>query len=364
MSEHSTPEERTEMPTERRMGQLRKDGAVHLSTEVAQVSALLAGFLCLFYLAGWMINDMKRYLVDIFQEVGRPHHFTELTAFEYAEDAFRRFAPEVALLSIVVATVATLAVMLQTKWNVKQKKVEFKFKNLNPINGIKKVISTDGAVKTLKALFKLCLILPIGYLALKFYAPGMVQLMHTTVPSIMDFIATAIHDLFWDIFIILFLFALFDYFWTRYQWFRQNKMTKEEVKDEKKAIEGDEATKRKIVAKGLQRIMERIQNSVPQADVVITNPTHYAVALKYDRDEMVAPRVVAKGKGFLALRIRKIAKEANVPILERKPLARALYASVEVGAEIPRELFKAVAEVLAYVYKLKNPWGNRQQSGA
>ncbi|MCB0333974.1 MAG: flagellar biosynthesis protein FlhB [Bdellovibrionales bacterium] len=364
MSEHSTPEERTELPTERRMGQLRKDGAVHQSNEVAQVSALLSGFLCLFYLAGWLIDDMKTYLVDIFQDIARPHHFTELSAFEYAEDAFIRFAPEVALLSIIVATVATLAVMLQTKWNVKQKKIHFRWSTLNPVSGIKKIFSIDGAVKTLKALFKLCLILPLGYFALKNYAPGMVQLMHTTVPSIMEFIAEAIQDLFWDIFLILFLFAVFDYFWSRYQWFRQNKMTKEEVKDEKKAIEGDEATKRKIVAKGLQRIMQRIQNSVPQADVVITNPTHFAVALKYDRDEMAAPRVVAKGKGFLALRIRAIAKEANVPILERKPLARALYASVEVGAEIPRELFKAVAEVLAYVYKLKNPWGHRRQSGA
>jgi flagellar biosynthetic protein FlhB len=186
--------------------------------------------------------------------------------------------------------------------------------------------------------------------------------MHTSVEAILAFIGNAIVDLFWDIFYILLAFAIFDFFWTRYMWYRDNKMTKEEVKDEKKSVEGDEATKRKMIAKGLQRIVERIQNSVPQADVVITNPTHFAVALKYDRDGMTAPLVIAKGKGFLALRIRKIAKEAKIPILERKPLARALYASVEVGNEIPRELFKAVAEILAYVYKLKNPHASRQRT--
>jgi flagellar biosynthetic protein FlhB len=114
--------------------------------------------------------------------------------------------------------------------------------------------------------------------------------------------------------------------------------------------------------KGLQRIMQRIKQTVPTADVVITNPTHFAVALKYDRDNMSAPTVVAKGADHMAFRIREIAKESGVPILERKPLARALYASVEVGSTIPRDLYKAVAEVLAYVFKLKNPSYGKQNA--
>ncbi|RME57385.1 MAG: EscU/YscU/HrcU family type III secretion system export apparatus switch protein [Candidatus Dadabacteria bacterium] len=163
-------------------------------------------------------------------------------------------------------------------------------------------------------------------------------------------------DLFWQIFAVLLILAIIDYFWGKHQWLKQYKMTKQEVKDEKKAVEGDEETRKKIQAKGFQRIIQRIQQSVPNADVVITNPTHLAVALKYDKETMTAPKVVAKGRGFIAERIKRIAKEAGVPVLERKPLARALYESVEVGAEIPRALYRAVAEVLAYVYRLKNPY--------
>ena len=149
--------------------------------------------------------------------------------------------------------------------------------------------------------------------------------------------------------------SMLDIMWGRFQWLRQNKMTKEEVKQERKAIEGDEVMRRRMIAKGQQRLQNKLRSSVPKADVVITNPTHYAVAIKYDRANFAAPIVVAKGTDFMAQRIREIAAEHKIPILERKALARALYASTEVGSEIPRELFRAVAEVLAYVYRLKRP---------
>ncbi|MCL4148462.1 UNVERIFIED_CONTAM: hypothetical protein GTU68_018142 [Idotea baltica] len=233
--------------------------------------------------------------------------------------------------------------------------IKVKFDQLNPITGIKKVFSISSLVSTLKAIFQLTFILPIGYFSLKEYAPEMVMLIHLSIPDVLQYMGRGAWDLFWKIMYILIFFALFDFFWTKYQWLKQNKMTKEEVKDEKKSQEGDEKTKMQIKQKGLKRIAERIYQSVEQADVVVTNPTHYAVALKYDRDNMDAPRVLAKGRGFLALRIRKFAKEANVPILERKLLARALYASVDIGREIPGDLFKAVAEVLAYVYRIKKP---------
>jgi len=147
--------------------------------------------------------------------------------------------------------------------------------------------------------------------------------------------------------------TLTDIAWGKYQWLRQNKMTKEEVKDERKAVEGDETMRRKMIAKGMARIVQKLKTTVPKADVIITNPTHYAVAIKYDRDAFAAPIVVAKGTDFIAQRIREIAGEHNIPILERKALARALYASTEVGSEIPRDLFRAVAEVLAYVFRHK-----------
>lgn len=184
----------------------------------------------------------------------------------------------------------------------------------------------------------------------------MLGLLHTSLSQVFQYTGGAMDKIFWRIMYIMFGVAAFDYFYGKYRWFRINKMTKDEVKDERKATEGDDTTRRKIIAKGLQRIAQRIATTVPKATVVITNPTHYAVALQYERGIMKAPKVVAKGTDYLAMRIREIAKEAGVPIVERKSLARALYASVEVGNEIPYDLFKAVAEVLAYVYKLKNAW--------
>ena len=254
--------------------------------------------------------------------------------------------------------------MLQTKWNIKKRWVKFDFGFLNPIGGVTKIVSVQGFVNVGKAIFKLMLILPIAYFALRHEADKMLQLMHTSLTAVFDFAIAEVKMVFWRILYVIIAVAIFDYVWTKFQWFKMNKMTKPEIKDERKAVEGDETTKRKIIAKGMARIAQRIKNTVPKADVIITNPTHFAVALKYDRLTMKAPTVVAKGKGFMALRIREIAKENGIPILERKPLARALYASVEVGKEIPYDLFKAVAEVLAYVYKLKNPHANRIAANA
>jgi flagellar biosynthetic protein FlhB len=224
---------------------------------------------------------------------------------------------------------------------------------LNPIVGIRRIISIQGFVNFLKSLCKLILILPIGYWALKAQAPEMVRLIHTSIPEVMSLAGTAMKAVFWKIMYVLIALAVFDLVWGKFNWLRTNKMTKQEVKDERKATEGDETMRRKMISKGMQRLVQRLKKSVPKADVIVTNPTHFAVALQYDRVRGGAPIVVAKGADFMAFRIREIAKEHGIPILERKALARSLYASTEVGAEIPRELFKAVAEVLAYVYRLK-----------
>lgn len=355
MAEGSTPEERTELPTDRRMSQLKRDGQIHMSHEVVSVATLMAGFAMFTLSWSWFYSDLKFVMIHCFNSIASGETLTARSVNNGFLMLLGLMGPHMFLLVAAISAVAILSVMLQTKWNVKQKKIHFKFHMLNPISGIKRIVSIHGFVMTAKAIVKLMLILPIAYHALKRFAPEMVQLVHMTIPSIMAFTGSAVHTLFWKISYILIALAVFDYVWGKHQWLKTNKMTKDEVKDERKSIEGDEQTKRRIIAKGLQRIIQRIKDSVPRADVVVTNPTHYAVALKYDRGVMAAPTVVAKGKGFMALRIREIAKEAGVPVLERKPLARALYASTEIGAEIPRDLFRAVAEVLAYVYRLKHP---------
>ena len=355
MSENSTPEERTELPTARRMDELRKKGTVHVSTEVTQVLSLATAFLALAAMMQYLLSSMKLILTKSYSLISQREPFTAEALEQGFLSLLAWIGPQVALLVGVTAVVAVLVTMLQTEWCVKEKKFEFQWNLLNPVNGVRRIFSIQGFVTTLKAFLKLCIVLPLGYYALRDFAPEMIQLIHLTVADIGRYTGASINTLFWRILYIFIAFAAFDYFYTRYLWFRQNKMTKEEVKDEHKMVEGDETTKRRIQAKGLQRVMQRIKTAVPKADVVVTNPTHYAVALKYDRGTMAAPVVVAKGADHLALRIREIARESGVPVLERKLLARALYGSTEVGSTIPRELFKAVAEVLAYVFRLRNP---------
>lgn len=364
MSEYSTPEQRTEMPTGRRMSQLRKDGQVHLSFEVVQVISILAGFFIMSRAWSWLMSDMKSVFISSFRMENVEDRFTPELLLKIFLSLVYQIGPKIIIIVGFIALFSSLAVMLQTKWNIKEKKIKFEFPHLNPLAGIKKIFSMQGSVNTLKAIVKLAIILPIGYLALKKLAPAMIMLIHMSIEDIFLFTGRSMRTVFWRIMYILIALAIVDYFWTRYQWLRQNKMTKDEVKDERKAVEGDEETRKKIQAKGIQRIMQRLKINVPKADVVVRNPTHYAVALKYDRATMSAPEVVAKGKNFLALRIIEIAKEAGVPVLERRTLARALYSSTEVGAQIPADLFKAVAEVLVYVYRLKNRYFGRAEATA
>jgi flagellar biosynthetic protein FlhB len=356
MAEYSDPEERTEMPTDRRMGELRKKGQLFSSHEITMIVSMASGFLMLGLLWKSFFFDMQYTFLKAFQMIAQPEKLDTQMLMNGFFGLARLIAPDLLLLVGVVAIAASLTVLLQTDWNVRKKKFNFRWNLIDPIAGVRRIFSLNQIIVTLKALLKLTIILPLAYFALVSFAPDMVKLIHMSIPSVLNYSGETIIKLFWRILYILIPFAVFDYVWGKYQWLKNVKMTKDEVKDERKAMEGDEETKRKIQAKGLQRIMQRIRQSVPQADVVITNPTHYAVALKYERKVMNAPRVVAKGADFLAQRIKQLAAESGVPILERKVLARALYESTEVGAEIPHGLFKAVAEVLAYVYRLKNPW--------
>jgi flagellar biosynthesis protein FlhB len=353
MAENSTPEERTEMPTDRRLSELRKQGALHNSGDVTVVLTLITGFLLLHIVWQYLLADMLTIMRGAFLLSGEGKLLTIADLQRGLQGLVFLLAPELGILLLAVAVVASISVMVQTNWAVKEKKIDFKFSKLNPITGMKRVFSIISLVQTLKAVLKLAIILPVGYFTLKAYTQQFVNLMYFSIPTVFEFIGTSIHAVFWKIIGILIGFAIFDYVWGKHQWLKENKMTKQEVKEERKTVEGDEQTKRKIIAKGLERATQRIMKAVPRADVVITNPTHYAVALKYDREKQGAPRVVAKGRGDIALRIREIATEHKIPIVERKPLARALYANAKVGSEIPYELYRAVAEVYAYVFRLR-----------
>jgi flagellar biosynthetic protein FlhB len=361
MAKDSLPEQRTELPTDRRLQEIRREGALFHSADLEHALVLLAGFLTVSYCWNALYRDMRYMLVRSFTMIGESNSF----AANDLVNGFMRICmlllPDLLMVTGCVGSIAALAVFLQTGWNRREKWIKFRWDFVNPLKGLKRIVSIHGFVNVFKAILKMCLVLPVGYWVLKGFAPEMIRLVHMSLEDVLLMVGESLTNVFWKIMYILFAISIGDVAWGKYQWLRQNKMTKDEVKDERKAVEGDETMRRKIIAKGQQRLVNKLKSSVPKADVVVTNPTHYAVALKYDRDRFAAPIVVAKGTDFMAQRIREIAAEHGIPILERKALARALYASTEVGSEIPRDLFRAVAEVLAYVYRMKRP---RQQAGA
>lgn len=353
MAKDSLPEQRTEMPTERRLQEIRKEGAMFHSTDLEHVFVLITGFLAISYSWGILYQDLRYMMVRSFGMIAERK---QLQANDLI-DGFMRVVliilPDVLIITACVALIATLGVFLQTGWNKREKWIKFRWDFINPIQGLKRIVSIYGLTNLLKAIVKMALVMPIGYWALKGFAPELTRLVHMSLHDVLMTAGAAMKSVFWKIMYVLFAIALIDVAWGKFQWLRKNKMTKEEVKDERKSTEGDETMRRKMIAKGQQRLVNKLKSSVPKADVIITNPTHYAVAIQYDRNRFAAPIVVAKGTDFMAQRIREIAKEHSIPIVERKALARALYSSTEVGTEIPRELFRAVAEVLAYVYRLK-----------
>jgi flagellar biosynthetic protein FlhB len=363
MAKDSLPEQRTEMPTERRLEEIRKEGALFHSTDLEHALVLVAGFVAVSYMWKVLFVDMKYMLVRSFSLIAERKELQPTDLINGFFSVAKLFVPDIFIVTACVATIAALSVLLQTRWNRREKWLKFRWDFLNPIQGVKRIFSIHGVVNVLKAIVKMSVVLPIGYWTLQGFAPEMVRLVHMSLSDVLGLTGEVLQKVFWKIIYVFFVVAAIDMAWGKFQWLRQNKMTKDEVKDERKSVEGDESMRRKMVAKGQQRLNNKLQSSVPKADVIITNPTHYAIALQYDREQFAAPIVIAKGTDFMAQRIREIAKNSGVPIVERKALARALYASTEVGSEIPRELFRAVAEVLAYVYRLKRPRASAQDAG-
>jgi len=359
MAGETLPEQRTEMPTDRRMTELRREGAIFHSVDLEQVCVLLAGFYALSLAWNGLYEKLLLIIQKSFYLIQRREPLDIADLVNGFHLLLLLILPNILIVTGCVAAVAGLSVMLQTNWNRKGTWISLRWDFLNPIRGIQKIFSLGGLFNVGKAILKLSIILPIGYYALLDYAPQMVRLVHMSLTDLFHVAGSALSHVFWRLMYVLLFFAAVDWGYGKFQWLRNHKMTKEEVKDERKAIEGDETTRRKIIAKAMQRATQRLKQTVPKATVVVTNPTHYAVALRYERNETAAPIIVAKGTDFMAQRIREIARENGIPVLERKALARALYASTEVGSEIPRELFKAVAEVLAYVFKLRAPRGQR-----
>ena len=366
MAEEEGGQEKTEEPTGRRLTQSRSEGMVAKSYDLSSTIGMISAFVALQYIGPKLWND----LLIVFHEALAGGYAYENFSVGMLQYNFLGllwiFAPHVLLLMVIAAFFGAGSTALQTKFLWSSKLLKPRFNMINPLAGLKRMFSVGNLVNLLKSVAKLILIGPIAYFAFLEIFPKLLTLVDVPMTNLMPVTHEMMSLLFWRIVKILMLLGVIDYAWQWWSTKKRLKMSKQEVKEERKATEGDESTKMAIRSKGFERIRKAMLENVRRADVVVTSPTHLAVALRYVAEPGVAPIVVAKGRGHLAARIRELARQSGIPVVERKPLARALFKAVEVGQQIPYELYAAVAEVLAYVYRLKgrNPLQGRKPSAS
>jgi len=346
--------ERTEQPTSRRRGEARSRGQIAKSADLVAVIELGCASIMLLILTPWMFGRLlalTRALLDPAAVGSAAVPAEAVPALIWGLWKALELGAPAALLMFAFAI---LAHGLQTGWLFTLKPLQPKFGKLNPINGFGKVFGKRNAVKTLVSAVKLAVVAGVAILVLRTRIPELVGVAALPLLGALWVIVDVLKSLLVWVLSIMLVIALADYLYQRWQHTKDLKMTKQEVEDERRSMEGDTSLKAKRFRMAREMISQRMRATVPTADVIVTNPTHYAVALKYDDSNMKAPRVVAKGADYAALRIRAIAREHGVPIVEKPPLARGLYRSTPVGKEIAPQFYQAVAEVLAYVYRVAN----------
>lgn len=343
--------EKTEKATPKKRQDQRKKGKVAKSQDVNTVILLLFSFLILNVFGSFMKNGMA----DLYQK-----SFTEYINWDVTEETVNRLFIETSIETakiiapiMVVAIIAGLAAnFMQIGFLFATEPLNFDLKKIDPIQGAKRIFSLRAVVELLKSLLKIVFIGAITFAVIWIYKDDMMMLAFKTTESALQFFGRVTIVMGIAATILLLFLSVFDYAYQRYDFEKNIKMSKQDIKDEHKNIEGDPLIKSKIKEKQRQMAMRRMMSEVPQADVVITNPTHFAIAIKYDEGKASAPFVVAKGADYVAFRIKEIAKANGVITVENRQLARALYDSIEIGDVIPEEFYQAVAEILAYVYRL------------
>lgn len=350
--------EKTEQPTSKKLSDARKEGQVAKSKEIANCLGLLAFFLVLKVLIGYIGNSFLAIFSEIYNKIPEAvtmyqGNIPEYDFIQIIKYAVIRLLYIVGPILAIGFLVAFLSEVVQVKWQVTTKPLMPKLSKMSPISGFKKIISVNSLVELLKSVLKIALIGIVIYNYINDKKEYIFFLYDMSLLQALQLIGDLVIDLGIKISVIYAVIALADYIYQKIKFKKDMMMTKQEVKDEYKQQEGDPQVKGKIRAKMREVSQRRMMQSLPQADVVITNPTHYAVAIKYDPEQYDAPIVLAKGEDYLAQKIKEVAREHNVEIVENKPLARMLYANVDVGQLVPPELYQAVAEVLAFVYQLK-----------
>ena len=350
--------ERTEPATAKKLRDARKKGQVAKSKEVANGTCLLALFLMMKIWVGNTGNSLMQMFPTIYNRIpefsknydGEIPFKSILYVLQLSAIQIILIAAPFLLVGFILSFVSDL---FQVKWRPTGEPLKPKFNKLNPVNGFKRFFSLNSLVELLKSLLKIGLIAFVSYSYLQDKWKNLYIFYDISLKQSIGLIGEMIADLGIRISAVYMLIVAGDFIFQKWKFKEDMKMSKQEIKDEYKQDEGDPQIKGKIRQKMREASMRRMMQNIPQADVIITNPTHYAVAVQYDPDKYDAPFVVAKGTDHLAQRIKEIGRENKIEIVENKPLARMLYANVDIGQVIPPELYQAVAEVLAFVYNLK-----------
>lgn len=344
-------QEKTEKATPKKKEEARKKGQIAQSREIPSVLVLLSA-LSVFYFAGsWMISQLSEVVRGIFNHLVQRNFGVESAQMLLGHIFLQLFILLAPLLAVIMVA-GILANLMQTGFMLTGETLTPKLSKLNPLSGIKRLFSLRSTVEVVKAVLKIIIVGGMAYATLFKEMGHIPALVELEISQIMAFIGQVALRLGYYTCLVLLVLAGIDYLFQVWQHERDLRMTKQEIKDEHRQYEGDPMVRSRIRAVQREMAMKRMMEAVPDATVVITNPTHIAVALKFDRS-MPAPKVVAKGAGHIAEKIKSLANEHQVPVIEQKPLARTLYKIVEIDQFIPADLYHAVAEILAYVYRLK-----------
>jgi len=346
-------QEKTEEPTPRKRSKEREEGRIAQSKDLSAAVTVLSGMAAIFLLAGFAWDSFNSFLQWctnwMFFLSDQNFNWTRVLSIK-AFMVFLQIWLPISLIAFIGALTVSVA---QAGFKISVTPLIPKPDRFNPASGLKRMFSLRSFVESMKALLKAGILFLVIYFGIKNELPLFYKVSHMDPTSGLILVFSVFFGLIIRLGMALFVLGLVDYGYQKWEFTRSIKMTKQEVKDEFKQTEGDPLIRQRIRSKQMEIGQKRMMSQVPDADVVVTNPTHFAVALQYDRGKMEAPLVIAKGAGYVALKIREIAEGSEVPVVEDKTVARGLYKNAEIGEIIPEDLYVAVAEILAYVYSLK-----------
>ena len=354
MSEENN-QEKTEEPTPRKRQELREKGEVAKSRELPSVAVLLASLMALTFFGSFMYSQIQLVMQETFL-LPMLNDLNVSAFIIFAHKVTTRFIFAMSPLLATIFITALLSNIMQVGFVLSAESITPKLSKIDPIKGFTRLFSKQSLMELCKSLLKLAIISAISYYTIKAEMKNVPMLGEMGVKAIWVYMLTVFLKIFLRCTLAMVVVVVSDYAFQRWEFENRIKMSKQEIKDEHKKSEGDPLVKSRIKSIQMEMAKKRMMQSVPEADVVITNPVRLAVAIKYD-PEMSAPKVLAKGAGEVAKKIRELAAEHDIPIMEKKELARQLYKLVEIGQEIPAVFYQAVAEILAYIYRLKGNVG-------